>query len=107
MAKKLFVGNLSEDTTEDQLLELFETVGAVKSVSIVMDSTTGRSGGFGFVEMKTTVGAEHAIAKLNQTTVHNNRIKVGIVNEPQVPQGRVPEPPRKTTRKSSRAKATS
>lgn len=106
MTKRLFVGNLSEETTENHLLELFGAVAAVKSVQIIMDSTTGLSGGFGFVEMKTTSGAENAIAKLNESTVHNKRIKVGVVNEPQLPQGRIPEPPRKTTRKTaSRARA--
>jgi RNA recognition motif-containing protein len=106
MTKRLFVGNLSAETTESDLLELFGAVAAVKSVQIVMDSTTGLSGGFGFVEMKTTSGAEHAIAKLNESTLHNNRIKVGVVNQAQLPQGRIPEPPRKTVRKtSSRARA--
>jgi RNA recognition motif-containing protein len=101
MSKRLFVGNLNEKTTENDLLEMFEAVGAVKSVQIVMDSTSGLSGGFGFVEMKTSAGAHNAIIRLNETTLHGNRIKVGVVNEPQLPQGRIPEPPKKTTRKTT------
>jgi RNA recognition motif-containing protein len=99
MSKRLFVGNLNEKTTESDLLQLFEGIGAVKSVQIVMDSTSGASGGFGFV--KTSASAHNAIEQLNEMTLHGNRIKVGVVNEPQLPQGRIPEPPKKTTRKTT------
>lgn len=51
MAKKLFVGNLSFQTTEDDLRSEFEQFGAVESVAIITDRDTGRSKGFGFVEM--------------------------------------------------------
>src|SRR5215831_4977579 len=64
MSKKIFVGNLSFNTTESDLDGLFAQVGNVESVSIITDRTTGRSKGFGFVEMSNE-DADAAIAKLN------------------------------------------
>ena len=64
MSKKIFVGNLSFNTTESDLDGLFAQVGPVESVSIITDRTTGRSKGFGFVEMSNE-HADAAIAKLN------------------------------------------
>jgi RNA recognition motif-containing protein len=61
--KKIYVGNLSFQTTEAQLKDLFEQSGAVETVRIITDRDTGRSKGFGFVEMQD--GADHAIAQLN------------------------------------------
>src|SRR5262245_45331104 len=66
MAKKLYVGNLSFRTTENELTDLFSQVGAVESVSIITDRDTGRSKGFGFVVMEDS-DAEKAIAKFNGT----------------------------------------
>ena len=63
MAKKLYVGNLSFDATEDQLRQTFGQYGTVNSAQIVMDRDTGRSRGFAFVEMAD--GADQAIAALN------------------------------------------
>jgi RNA recognition motif-containing protein len=63
MSKNLYVGNLSFQTTADDLREAFEQFGAVARAQIVSDRETGRSRGFGFVEM--TDGAEEAIANLN------------------------------------------
>ena len=63
MSKKLYVGNLSIGATDDDLLELFSRYGAVTSASVVMDRNTGRSRGFGFVEMSD--GGEVAIAATN------------------------------------------
>ena len=63
MAKKLYVGNLSFDATEDQLRQAFGQYGTVSSAQIVTDRDTGRSRGFAFVEMSD--GADEAIAKLN------------------------------------------
>jgi len=51
MSKKIYVGNLSFRTTEEELTTLFEQIGAVESVSIITDRDTGRSKGFGFVSM--------------------------------------------------------
>jgi len=66
MSKKIFVGNLSFNTTESDLDGLFAQVGTVESVSIITDRMTGRSKGFGFVEMSNE-DADAAIAKLNGT----------------------------------------
>jgi RNA recognition motif-containing protein len=63
MAKKLYVGNLTFDATDADLTELFSPHGQVQSAQIVTDRETGRSRGFGFVEMSD--GAEAAIAALN------------------------------------------
>ena len=63
MAKKLYVGNLSFETTEDELRTLFAEHGEVTSVNIITDRETGRPRGFGFVEME---GADAAIAALDK-----------------------------------------
>lgn len=63
--KKLFVGNFSFDTTEADLRQWFEPYGAVDSATIVTDRDTGRSRGFGFVEMTNNGEAEAAITALN------------------------------------------
>ena len=63
MKKKLYVGNLSFQTTEAEVKELFGQSGPVETVRIITDRDTGRSKGFGFVEMEE--GADHAIAQLN------------------------------------------
>lgn len=63
MSKKLYVGNLAFGTTSDDLRQLFAEHGAVASAQVVMDRETGRSRGFGFVEMSD--GADQAIAQLN------------------------------------------
>ena len=65
MAKKLYVGNLSYDMTDSDLQTLFEQFGAVQSVQIIMDRDTGRSKGFGFVEMANNTEAQAAISALN------------------------------------------
>ena len=54
MSKKIFIGNLSYQTTEGDLSNLFEQVGQVESVNIITDRATGRSKGFGFLEMERT-----------------------------------------------------
>lgn len=64
MPKKMFVGNLSFQTTESDIREAFEQFGAVESVAIITDRDTGRSKGFGFVEMSEE-DANKAIAKLS------------------------------------------
>src|SRR5204863_4611137 len=65
MGKKLYVGNLSYDVTEGDLSKMFEAHGTVESAQVIMDRDTGRSKGFGFVEMKTDQEAQAAIAALN------------------------------------------
>lgn len=65
MSKKLYVGNLPYSTTNDQLKKLFEQTGVVESVNIIMDKFSGRSKGFGFIEMSTEEEAQEAIKKFN------------------------------------------
>ena len=65
MGKKLYVGNLSYDVTDSALEQMFAPHGTVQSAQVIMDRDTGRSKGFGFVEMKTDQEAQAAIAALN------------------------------------------
>jgi len=75
MSKRIYVGNLSYSTTETDLAELFEQVGQVDSVNIITDRDTGRSKGFGFVEMADD-DAEKAIAQLNGVEVNGRTLTV-------------------------------
>ncbi len=75
MAKKLFVGNLSFQTSEQELNDLFSQVGKVDSVSIITDRMTGRSKGFGFVEMDNEA-AETAISKFNGMDLGGRKLTV-------------------------------
>jgi RNA recognition motif-containing protein len=65
MGKRIYVGNLSYDVTDSALEQMFAEHGTVESAQVVMDRDTGRSKGFGFVEMKTDQEAQAAIAALN------------------------------------------
>src|SRR5437588_13099261 len=65
MGKKLYVGNLEYSVTDSQLEQMFAAHGTVESAQVVMDRDTGRSKGFGFVEMKSDQEAQAAIAALN------------------------------------------
>jgi RNA recognition motif-containing protein len=76
MGKKLYVGNLSFDTQEDGLRALFASYGTVNSVAIISDRDTGRSKGFGFVEMGSDDEARAAIAGANGKDVNGRQIKV-------------------------------
>ncbi len=76
MVKKLYVGNMSYDTTEDALRTLFAGVGGVESVNIITDRMSGRPKGFGFVEMATEEDAQTAISQLNGTTLDDRQISV-------------------------------
>jgi len=76
MAKKLYVGNLSYQMTEDALRDLFAAKGEVLSAKIITDAGTGRSKGFGFVEMASDEDADKAIAELNGTTVQDRALNV-------------------------------
>jgi cold-inducible RNA-binding protein len=75
MSKKLFVGNLSFQTTENDVTSTFEQCGAVESVSIITDRDTGRPKGFGFVVMEEE-GASKAIASLNGTQLNGRTLTV-------------------------------
>ena len=76
MAKNVYVGNLSFDTTQDKLRELFETHGQVATVNMITDRYTGRPRGFAFVEMMNDQGANAAIAALNGQEVDGRELKV-------------------------------
>lgn len=65
MSKKLYVGGLSYDTSEDTLRDFFAQAGTVESAVVITDRMSGRSKGFGFVEMATEEEAQKAIAELN------------------------------------------
>jgi RNA recognition motif-containing protein len=78
MAVKLFIGSLSFSTSTERLREAFARVGTVESASVVTDRDTGRSRGFGFVEMATAEEANDAVARLNGTELDGRRIKVEL-----------------------------
>ena len=76
MEVKLYVGNLSFSTTEDELRTLFATAGTVTSVELIKDRDTGSSKGFAFITMSTQSEAEGAIKKFNGYSLGNREIKV-------------------------------
>lgn len=76
MGKKLFVGGLPFETTNGDLENLFAKVGQVESASVITDRMSGRSRGFGFVEMSTDEEAEKAIKELNGNDVGGRNIVV-------------------------------
>jgi RNA recognition motif-containing protein len=76
MAKNLYVGNLSYDTTEDTLRTLFSEFGDIESVNVITDRYTGRPRGFAFVEMVTEEAAQEARSALNGRMVDQREIKV-------------------------------
>ncbi len=80
MAKKLYVGNLSYNTTEDELRELFEKHGSVESVNLIVDRDTGRSRGFAFVEMDPG-GADAAISALNGQDLGGRSLRIDEARE--------------------------
>ena len=75
MSKKIYVGNLSYQTTEGDLTTLFEQVGQVDSVNVITDRDTGRSKGFAFVEMSGE-DADKAITQFNGTEVNGRALTV-------------------------------
>ncbi len=81
MAKKIYVGNLNYSTTEDNLREQFAAYGEVVSVNIITDRDSGRSKGFGFVEMETDESAEAAIAELNGADIDGRQLKVNEAHD--------------------------
>src|SRR5438128_4047692 len=76
MGKKLYVGNLAYGVTESTLTQLFEAHGTVQSAQVIMDRDTGRSKGFGFVEMGSDQEAQAAIAALNGKEVEGRALTV-------------------------------
>lgn len=78
MSKNIYVGNLPFEFSEDDLTDLFSNYGNVTSVKIIKDSLSGRSRGFGFVEMSSDEEANNAIEKLNKFLISGREI---VVNE--------------------------
>ncbi len=78
MDTKLYVGNLSYDTTEDGLRTKFNEAGTVVSVEMIKDRDTGRMKGFAFITMTSQEEAENAIKMLNGKVLDNREIKVSI-----------------------------
>jgi len=80
---RLYVGGLPYQTTEHDLIDLFEQVGQVTEVSVITDRETGRSKGFGFVEMSDEQAARSDIERLNGTLLGNRTITVNEARERQ------------------------
>jgi RNA recognition motif-containing protein len=73
---KIYVGNMSYDTSEDDLRKAFEAHGQVDSVAVISDQYSGRSKGFGFVEMSNDAEAKAAIESLNDSDMSGRTLKV-------------------------------
>ncbi len=84
MGKKLYVGNLAYSVTDESLQTTFAAAGNVESAKIITDRITGKSKGFGFVEMSTDQEAEAAISQLNGTDLDGRALKVSEAR-PQAP----------------------
>jgi cold-inducible RNA-binding protein len=81
MAKKLYVGGLSWDTTDEGLRSAFAKHGEVSEVAVIMDRDTGRSRGFGFVTMGDEAGCQAAMSALDGTELDGRSIKVNEAKE--------------------------
>jgi len=81
MARKLYVGSLSYDTTDDQLREAFAKFGTVESAKVIRDRDSDSSKGFGFVEMASNSEAEKAMQGLNGTMLDGKQIRVDHAQE--------------------------
>lgn len=81
MSNRLYVGNLAFHVTEDLLRQKFTSAGEVASVSVMQDRETGRSRGFGFVEMSTAEGAQKALSELNGTDLEGRSLRVDVAEE--------------------------
>ncbi|MDO8585204.1 MAG: RNA-binding protein [bacterium] len=87
MAKRLFVGSLSYNTTQDALRDAFAQAGTVESATIIMDKMTGRSKGFAFVEMSSDEEATKAVEMLNGKELDGRTL---VVNEARPMEARAP-----------------
>ena len=76
MSVKLYVGNLSPDTTGDELRDLFSEVGVVDSCHLIMSGESGHSKGFGFIEMNSKEAADAAKEKFNGQDLHGRALKI-------------------------------
>ena len=84
MGKKLYVGNLSYNTDDAGLQTMFESAGAVESARVIVDRATGRSKGFGFVEMATDQDAQNAISQFDGKDLDGRKVRVAEA-KPQEP----------------------
>ncbi|MBL8152936.1 MAG: RNA-binding protein [Anaerolineae bacterium] len=76
MGKKLYVGNLPYSASSEEIRALFEQAGEIRDVAVITDRETGRSKGFGFVEMATEEGAQEAIRRFNGYPMSNRPLTV-------------------------------
>jgi RNA recognition motif-containing protein len=81
MSKKLFVGSLSWDTTDEGLMNAFSPFGEVSEAKVITDRDSGRSRGFGFVTFDDPEAADKAIAALNETELDGRTIKVDVAQD--------------------------
>ena len=81
MAKRLFVGNLPFATTDEQLRDMFARIGPCASASVVVDRVSGRSRGFGFVEMTTDDDATRAVSELDGSDCGGRKLTVSAAHE--------------------------
>ncbi|MBM4145589.1 MAG: RNA-binding protein [Nitrospira sp.] len=88
MGKKLYVGSIPFSATEESLRELFSGIGEVESVKIITDADTGRSKGFGFIEMSSAEDAKKAIEQLNGTKFMERSLTVNEARPQQPREGR-------------------
>ena len=82
MASRLYVGGLSYDTGDEELKTFFQQAGTVQSATVITDRDSGRSKGFGFVEMSTDAETQRAIAELNGKTLGGRVIRVEEARPP-------------------------
>src|SRR5258707_8166876 len=94
MSNKLFVGNLSFNTTENDLQEAFAAHGTVVETNLMMDRMTGRSRGFAFVTMSTPEEAQKAISAMNGATLGDRQLTVNVAR-PKEERPRGDRPPRR------------
>ena len=83
MSIKLYVGNLSQEMTEEQLNTMFSEAGAVSSAKIITDRRTGQPRGFAFVEMETKLEGQKAISMLNGRSIDGRALAVNEAKPPQ------------------------
>jgi RNA recognition motif-containing protein len=81
MSRKIYVGNLNYATTDDSVKELFQQFGPVESATVIIDKATGRTRGFGFVEMGSEEAARTAIQKLDGREFEGRRLRVNAAQE--------------------------
>jgi cold-inducible RNA-binding protein len=78
MSTKLYIGNLSYNANEEQLRTLFSEIGEISDVAVIMDRDTGRSRGFGFVEMASDEAAQEAISRFNGYMLDGRELTVNV-----------------------------